>query len=1688
MLFAGIAALVPQARGADALKIWDAGTAGNNNFYNSGNWNPDGTPTFTGNTDAIVFNGAQASGNPTIVLNINGGLTSYLVKSFTFGSDPLNNSYSFAYTFNGPQSLILGDATTGATTQANTGYLINNSTGTQTFNLASNASTVLPFQVGISFGGINAAVGNIVFGANAKIDIGNESNAAGRGATVTGAANTTFNGTLLGLGDDTSAGGTLTKTGTGTLFLNGDSTTWNGRIVISEGTVQVNKTNSLGTAVGRTTISGGSATGRLAITGGINLSEHLYLGGRTSGTSPHVVNVSGSNTLITGPVTLESGGNEFGLQSDGGTLQVLSPITYGTATGATTLNLLGAGNGNVASNLPAQPLSIFKSGAGTWTLSGPANAYTGTTTVNQGRLNISTTQSGGGALVINDGGTLGVTVAAAGQTLTTSSLTLGSSTGGTVSLDLGTFGNPTNPVVTTNALVVNGASTIGLKAGGLALGQFPLIDYSGTIGGAGFAGLALGGLPARISANLLHDEVGTRVLLNVTAYDVPKWIGGVNGDWDIDDGTGTGTANWREAISGNVTRYLQGGGGTDSVLFDDTAGVPTAVNLTATLTPASVTVNASSNAFTFTGSGSITGGAGLLKQGTSTLTLINTGANTYTGSTTISAGAIQLGDGATLAAGTLGSGPVVNQGTLIVNRPDAFTIANELSGNGALQKLSGGTLTLSGNNSGFTGAVSVDGGTLRLASVNALSAAGSVVVHDGAALDVNARATGPTTSVALAGAGPSGTGVLVNTGTGAAGVGVRNAAFTADVVLGGTGRFDIGGATGVLDAGGFKLTKAGTNTVFLSGLGETHLGNIVINAGRLSFSGNTTFGDQPGVVTLNGAELGFEDSTAAATKPIQFNGGRIVFPNGDLNEIAAPISLLDINPITQAEAVNTFQGVATLKVSGVISGPGSLTKTNSGLLILTGNNTYAGVTNITGGVLRANEGAGLTTNAVIIAGAVLESGSNILRGLGVDAGQISLGAGNGGFSAAGANITVDLSGANTGSGFTIPWGAGPDFQPGNFILNQDTATHTLTFVNNIDFNGASRTINVNGSTSIITGVLSGDGVGLTKGGAGTLVLNAANSYTAGTTVSGGTLRLGNANALGLVASSLTVNSATVDLNGFSQTFTSLTGNTNGIITDLSAGPGTTKVTVAIPTGSSTYTGALLEGANGRALAFEKSGAGTLIFNKANAHTYSGGTVISGGRLEVRTNNAQVLPLGTPVTFNDTATFVGANNTASATASITLGALHFAAGEGTVESWRQNATATSGLITFAAAPTRELGATGRFTLAGTTPLATFKVAFATAPQAERSLNGGLYFGDKDFAAYDGNGFVRPINYPADAGALDVALIDNAATFGAAADKDVQLSGGTFAIQAQGPATLRTLKISGSHNITLEAGATLTLSSGGLIAADGTATISGGAGITTGGAGDLVTRVAGSGDQLILDTAIAASTTGGLTKSGAGSLNLNATNAFTGGVTVVGGSLVVGDLGSILNGGTVNVHGGGSLLVNGALSGVTSINVKDGATLGGTGTISGAAVKIAEGGLFDPSGDINFALGSSSLDLSATAFGGLRFTLGSSSDRVVLSSGTLSLGSGFSFADFSFTDAGSFAPGSYVLFDTNADILGDLGSATGTVLGLDATLSFANGANGHDDLILTVVPEPSSAILLLGGLGFLAAPRRRGRPRA
>ena len=97
-------------------------------------------------------------------------------------------------------------------------------------------------------------------------------------------------------------------------------------------------------------------------------------------------------------------------------------------------------------------------------------------------------------------------------------------------------------------------------------------------------------------------------------------------------------------------------------------------------------------------------------------------------------------------------------------------------------------------------------------------------------------------------------------------------------------------------------------------------------------------------------------------------------------------------------------------------------------------------------------------------------------------------------------------------------------------------------------------------------------------------------------------------------------------------------------------------------------------------------------------------------------------------------------------------------------------------------------------------------------------------------------------------------------------------------------------------------------------------------------------------------------------------------------------------------------------------------------------------------------------------------------------ILLSSGGLNIGAGLlEFDDFIFTELGGFGMGDYVLFDTTTAITGSLGTnVTGPVGTFTGTLQFAAGTN---DIIVRVVPEPTSAALMLGGLALIAGRRRR-----
>ena len=295
-------------------------------------------------------------------------------------------------------------------------------------------------------------------------------------------------------------------------------------------------------------------------------------------------------------------------------------------------------------------------------------------------------------------------------------------------------------VSNTNGLVARGMTTIAPVAFGLTVGQHVVVDYSGTIGGSGYAGFNLS-LPIRIAGSLVNNTANTSIDLNVTAVKYPKWSGVVNdgfsGNWDIGGLTvggnpAYGIQNWKEYSTSNATVY-QEGPPADAVYFDDSATGVTNVNITTTVQPLAVSINNTNKDYTFSGIGKISGNTSLVKNGTGTLTIMNTGGNDYTGGTKISAGTLSFDTGVLPAAGNVimdggmlqwygaNSEDISGRLTLVSGKTASFdtganyvTLASPLgSGTSAsVAKIGTGTLNLTSTASTFTGNVTVSNGTL----------------------------------------------------------------------------------------------------------------------------------------------------------------------------------------------------------------------------------------------------------------------------------------------------------------------------------------------------------------------------------------------------------------------------------------------------------------------------------------------------------------------------------------------------------------------------------------------------------------------------------------------------------------------------------------------------------------------------------------------------------------------------------------------------------------------------------------------------------------------------------------------------------------------------------------------------------------------------------------------------------------
>lgn len=337
---------------------------------------------------------------------------------------------------------------------------------------------------------------------------------------------------------------------------------------------------------------------------------------------------------------------------------------------------------------------------------------------------------------------------------------------------------------------------------------------------------------------------------------------------------------------------------------------------------------------------------------------------------------------------------------------------------------------------------------------------------------------------------------------------------------------------------GITVSADGSRVYVSSGTGATVLDaatNNVIATVSTPISGNLSFGTGwigPNVIVAAGGAVSASSDAALTAlgfgQYVNFNGGTVKL-DGSFST-ARTISLLALGGVIDTSGFN-------LTLNGTIINDGQLTKAGLGILTLTGANTYAGGTLVTGGLINFN--------------ALNNFGSG--------------------------RITLDGGG--------LQWATG-------------TSTDVSSRLAAIGSGGA--TFDTNGSNVTFTSGLSGVG-GITKAGAGSLVLSTANTYTGATLINAGTLALSGAGSIAS-SSGVTVGAgASFDISGI----------TAGATIATLAGAGTVALgnrTLTLSSASTAFDG-VMTGIGGLTLA---TGRQTLT----GTNSYSGPTTVNAGMLIV----------------------------------------------------------------------------------------------------------------------------------------------------------------------------------------------------------------------------------------------------------------------------------------------------------------------------------------------------------------------------------------------------------------------------------------------------------------------------------------
>ncbi|ESB35544.1 AIDA autotransporter-like protein ShdA [Salmonella enterica subsp. enterica serovar Agona str. 442692 2-4] len=743
------------------------------------------------------------------------------------------------------------------------------------------------------------------------------------GTTITGGTLTADHADSLGSGDIDNSGvlqvgegelkntlfgsGSLVKTGTGELTLNGDND-YSGGTTIDDGVLIAASVNALG--------SGDIDNSGVLQVGEGELKNTLFGSGSLVKTGTGELTLSGDNTY--------SGGTTI---SDG-TLIADHADSLGTGAVANS-GVLQVGEGELENTLSGSG-SLVKTGTGELTLGGD-NSYSGDTTIADGTLiaaNVNALGSGNidnsGTLMLDANGAFelanitthsGATTAlAAGSTLDAGQLT--QEDGSTLSIDLG--------AATDDAVITADSVTLG-----------------GTLNVTGIGSVTDSWTPEAYTYTLIDSDSA------ITSDFDDLTIAGMNRE-DVDfltiDGKVDETDNTNYDLTASLSWYADRDNATTDAHGTFTLSDPDgSFNVAATLTDVDDTLDP----------GSRWDGKSLTKEGAGTLIL--SGDNDYSGGTTINEGTL-------VAASTtaLGTGLVDNNATLVLDADGEVSAVGGITthsgattqlalgtsldlGDSALIQQDGSTLNVELNSDSvqplITGGSATLGGNLVVSDASLQARASDAEFQSFKLMDMDSDISGDFTSLTMNLTDQPD--YLTVTGTinpedaseyllteGLSWNATATSATPAHgtFTLGAGDSFEVtsvlGDKTGNGDWDGKSLTKLGAGKLTLSGA-NTYTGDTNVQEGTLWLSGDGSIGEmgsQQAVNVASGATFGGSNGTTVNGKVT--NEGTLVF--GDSEETGAIFTLNGdlINMGTMTSGSSSSTPGNTLYVDGNYTGNG----------------------------------------------------------------------------------------------------------------------------------------------------------------------------------------------------------------------------------------------------------------------------------------------------------------------------------------------------------------------------------------------------------------------------------------------------------------------------------------------------------------------------------------------------------------------------------------------------------------------------------------------------------------------------------------------------------------------------------------------------------------------------------------------